>query len=420
MTWQQCSRVISKSGTLRRILCRGEWLGEHEAETSDGAAETERTGRKEKEEKGEGRREEKEEQGERCEKCSVLFIQIFVLGASVTLATRVLSVGWFCACAVILAEPGISAWAKCWRLGVCLHCQVFLFAFSVKKDDSLFLSEADRKLLEKWKTMQTHSRTGSDPDSKPFVPHHVRSASSGSNVSEHSNVSSPMPQAAIAHQQIPQAPRVQPENLTHFRTVVPPSVVSTQADQATNGANVLVGSNSGSTKNELGMGHPMAPLPFAASAAAAARLPDFQVPDPVLQPPPDPVPLPFASYIKTEPTQRAEATPQAPELHVVAPPPGFPVRSGSLASQNLAAVAAAASILPSYTEALRAKMSTSPPMVHTFATRSTDQASFFAQFCAHRPSMCRTFSYTVSITLSGVCAGRKLLRPHKIVAIANV
>ena len=56
--------------------------------------------------------------------------------------------------------------------------------FTVKKEEGLLLSEEDRKLLEKWKTMQnqpTHARSGSD-GAEVKQSTHARSASSGSNV----------------------------------------------------------------------------------------------------------------------------------------------------------------------------------------------------------------------------------------------
>ncbi len=221
---------------------------------------------------------------------------------------------------------------------------------------------------------------------KSLVRQHVRNESTGSNISlsDHSSLSSPMPVASAnlpRVQQVqgqavqtpphpetgfvvqPAAPQVTvaSEAPALFTNVVPPPVLQQ------NGSVAVTASPSG--------------LPLAgASFVPANPVPDF----PTSQMAAASTSLPFASYSQQNDKTASMTSLLAHDTRApVAPPPGFaqvqlPARVAA-ANQNQAAVA---SILPSYTEALQARFSSlpTPPLVHTFATRSSEQVTLVDDF----------------------------------------
>ena len=301
--------------------------------------------------------------------------------------------------------------------------------FVVKKEEGLLLSEEDRKLLEKWKTMQSqpasHARTGSDgaPDVKIFT--HARTASSGSNISNVSDGASPKPSTVIptVHQiqghSVQQGhpvqqghslqqgyPSVQPgqdpgylvqgkvkvkveptaaENIrTQFSSNVPPVIQQSSGGAlpgnnvamtttttavhvkpaATNLSQVPYGANvsnaNGVTTNfqapATAMNNTMNAgvsfMPFggvSGNAAPGMMASQVVAPGPPTRPPPGFPQLPLGGVVPPAGTGAGVLVP---------PPPG-----------------ATGTTLPSYDEALQAKMSSivKQPMVHTFGTNTAQQ-----------------------------------------------
>ena len=284
----------------------------------------------------------------------------------------------------------------------------FVFLCTVKKEEGLLLSEEDRKLLEKWKTMQTqpktHARSGSDgSDTKPFT--HARTASDGSIGRDPGNVPSPptvIPTAQRLQQQQPGPNqqgtgflvsdvkvKVKPVStnsptITQFTNVTPPLLQQTSSNSTIQGIVTNTGTNS---KVE----HVTFNVP---NANNATSYPTTGI---------NPSTLPFTSYVSQNPSfipqgnaahvtqgnpvhvtqgnpvhvtqgnlalvsQNPSLMPQGNPAHV-RPPPGFAQLPPAVQQPNLTA---AGTTLPSYDEALQAKMSSmvKPPMLPTLASRS--------------------------------------------------
>ena len=304
----------------------------------------------------------------------------------------------------------------------------------MKKEEGLLLSEEDRKLLEKWKTMQnqpkSHARSGSD-GAEVKLSSHARSASSGSNVINLTDSHSPKPplshplptvhqlqqnhhvpprhqiqqvqqthQGQQAHQaqghQVQQSYSVQPvqtqqqdptllvpdskvkvepasENIrTQFSSNIPPVV------QPSNGS---IQENT-TAKATTTIAKPDAPQSnIAFSVPNANNVTNFQTTTTTM----NPNGLPFMSYgVSPDAGLMSRAGSHQVSHVTTGPPPGFPqlppavvpppaaVGTGAMIPANPITTATA---LPSYDEALQAKMSSivKPPMVHTFGTNTTQQ-----------------------------------------------
>ena len=300
----------------------------------------------------------------------------------------------------------------------------------MKKEEGLLLSEEDRKLLEKWKTMQnqpkSHARSGSDGAEVKLLTH-ARSASSGSNVINLSDSPSPKPplshplptvhqlqhghqvpprhqlqqvqqthQGQQAHQaqghQVQQGYPVQPNQTqqdpailvpdvkvkveqtsesirTQFSSNVPPVV------QPSNGS--ISGNNTSSATTTT---KPVVPLPHVAfNVPNANNVANFQAATTTV----NPNGVPFMSYGMSPDAGLMSRMENHQGPHVTTrPPPGFKQLPAAVVPPPAVAGPGAigqpnpittATVLPSYDEALQAKMSSiaKPPMVPSFSTNTT-------------------------------------------------